>query len=238
MKFDDHGCHSSDKNGSMYDHAIITMALCEAFARTKDQDIQVVAQGAVDFIVYAQDPDKGGWRYQPRTPGDTSVTGWQLQALRCASDAGLKVPERTMALASGFLDTTQTDKGINYAYTPNGNASPTMSLVGLFCRTRINGKNQEPQFMKGLENAASKGPTGVSGSNIYYDYYGTLLMKSAGGPKWKTWSEAVNSKLTQSQETHGDDVGSWFFQDVWSQHLGRLGITSFSLLILNHTAGE
>jgi hypothetical protein len=236
MKVNEHGCQSPDKGGtSMYGHAIITMALCDALAHTKDQKLRTVAQGAIDFIVYAQDPEKGGWRYEPRAPGDTSVVGWQLQALASASRAKLKFPTQTIVLADSFLDSVEQDGG--YAYMPGKGASPTCSLVGLFCRTCTRGRKQETGFTKGLGIAATNGPTSRYETNIYYDYYGTLLMKASGGPKWKAWCEAMNSKLIQSQDSQGSDVGSWFFTGAWSKELGRLGVTSFSLLILNGTKG-
>ncbi len=39
----------------------------------------------------AQDPIGGGWRYEPHQPGDTSVTGWQLMALKSGQMAYLTV---------------------------------------------------------------------------------------------------------------------------------------------------
>ena len=234
MKANEHGCQSPDKDGNMYGHAIVTMALCEAFSRTKDQKLRPTAQGAVNFIIYAQNPKTGGWRYKPKDIGDTSVLGWQLQALMAASQAQLKFPQQSFALADKFLDSTQKDGGSAYAYQPSKESAPAMSAVGLLCRTWTRGKKQPPGFAKGLEIIAANGPSSNSDSDIYYDYYATSLMNAGGGAKWKTWSEAVRSKLASSQEAQGHDSGSWFFNDHWSDDLGRLGITSFSLLILNH----
>ncbi len=51
--------------GSMYDHGLATIVLCEAYAMTGDPDIAGPAQGALNFMVTAQCKD-GGWRYTPR----------------------------------------------------------------------------------------------------------------------------------------------------------------------------
>src|SRR5262249_55054151 len=77
---------------AMYEHAIATMAVCEAYGMTNDPRLRVIAQKATDFIVRAQHPG-GGWRYAPGIKGDTSVTGWQIQALKSAHLAGLRVPK-------------------------------------------------------------------------------------------------------------------------------------------------
>ena len=68
--------HGSDlQEGTMYAQGLSTIALCEAYAMTRDAALKDLAQGAIDFIVYAQDPKGGGWRYMPGQPGDTTVTG-------------------------------------------------------------------------------------------------------------------------------------------------------------------
>jgi hypothetical protein len=161
--------------------------------------------------------------------------GWQLQALMAASQINLTFPKHTFALADKFLDSTEKDGGSGYSYEPPKESTAAMSAVGLFCRRLTRGNNQSTGFMKGLEIVAAKGPTSISESNLYYDYYGTSLMKAAGEAKWNAWNEAVKSKLSLSQETQGPDAGSWFFKDSWSDDLGRLGMTSFSLLILNQS---
>ena len=75
----------------MYSHGLATIALCEAYGLTGDRQVGPAAQGAVNFILNAQNPADGGWRYNPRDPGDTSVVGWQLMALKSAHMAGLNV---------------------------------------------------------------------------------------------------------------------------------------------------
>ena len=49
------------------------------------------AGGEADFLVAAQHPATGGWRYDARQFGDTSVTGWVLLALNSGERAGLEV---------------------------------------------------------------------------------------------------------------------------------------------------
>ena len=68
----------------MYGHGLATIALSEAYGLTGDSQVGQAAQGAVNFILAAQNSKDGGWRYNPKDPGDTSVLGWQLTALKSA----------------------------------------------------------------------------------------------------------------------------------------------------------
>ena len=49
-------------------------------------------------------------------PGDVSVFGWELMAVKSASMAYLYVPENTFRKADYFLDTMQLNGGAEYAY--------------------------------------------------------------------------------------------------------------------------
>ena len=73
---------TSNQAVRLYSHGIATIALCEAYNLTGDKALRAPAQAAINFIVHAQDPVGGGWRYQPRQSGDLSVTGWQALALQ------------------------------------------------------------------------------------------------------------------------------------------------------------
>ena len=84
-----------DPHGTMYGHGLASIALCEAYGMTHDQWLRAPTQSVVNFICEAQDPNGGGWRYHPQTPGDTSVVGWQLMALKSAQMAYLDVPQLT-----------------------------------------------------------------------------------------------------------------------------------------------
>ena len=86
--------------GQMYGHGLGSIVLCEAYGMTHDQVLEGPAQAAVNYIVAAQDATGGGWRYVPGQPGDTSVVGWQMMALRSAKMAYLRVPSNTLRKAA------------------------------------------------------------------------------------------------------------------------------------------
>ncbi|MCJ8332328.1 MAG: terpene cyclase/mutase family protein [Lentisphaeria bacterium] len=53
-------------SSNMYEHAIATIAICEAFGRSPDEEIGKAARKAVSFCEYAVAAD-GGWRYRPKS---------------------------------------------------------------------------------------------------------------------------------------------------------------------------
>ena len=130
IKLSPQGGALNESGGSMYSHGIASIALCEAYAMTHDKSLHDPAQAAVNFICYAQDPVGGGWRYQPRQPGDTSVVGWQIMALKSGQMAYLTVNPATLEKAKAFLKsvssgTTGSIGGGQFGYTSNaGVAEP------------------------------------------------------------------------------------------------------------------
>ena len=102
----------------MYSHGLATIALCEAYGLTGDRQVGVAAQGAVNFILSAQNTADGGWRYNPKDPGDTSVVGWQLMALKRPHMAGLNVGGSVFSGTSKWLDSVAVHDGAEYAYQP------------------------------------------------------------------------------------------------------------------------
>ncbi len=79
-----------------YEHPVATMALAEAYAMTSDPELKEPTQKAVNYILSKQNQDtnKGGlgWHYVgPNTQNDSSVTGWNVMALKSAYAGGLNI---------------------------------------------------------------------------------------------------------------------------------------------------
>ena len=121
-----------DFGGGMYAQGLAGIAVCEAYGMTADPKLKGPAQKAIDFIVNAQDKTGGGWRYKPKEAGDTTVTGWQIMALKSARAAELKVPEEVIQKAMKFLDSAQVEGGSQYAYTPGAGAGPP-AITAIVC---------------------------------------------------------------------------------------------------------
>jgi hypothetical protein len=227
----------------MYTHGIATIAVCEAYGLSTDPRLKVSAQKALNFIVSAQDPTGGGWRYAPRTPGDTSVTGWQFMALKSGQMAGLSVPRVTLTKVEKFLDSVEDkDSKGRYRYIEGAPATPTMTAVGLLCRQYLGTNPRNPGLVKGCDYLLQTAPPG-STTNIYYEYYATQVFHHFNNDLWKTWNEGTDAKpgmreyLIRRQERNTDKqdhlAGSFpMAKDVWGRDGGRIMTTSLSLLCL------
>jgi len=218
-------------NEGMYAHAIATLALCEALAMTKDGKLRGPSQLAVDFIVNAQDKAGGGWRYKPKEAGDTTVTGWQIMALKSARAAELKVPEEVIQKAMKFLDSAQVEGGSQYAYTPGAGAGPpAITAIGLLCRMYMGWTPDVPALGKGVDFLSTTGP---SPNNLYYNYYATQVLHHWGGEPWNEWNDVMRDQLIDTQIQQGDAAGSWNpTGDHGSGPGGKLYQTSLSIMTL------
>jgi hypothetical protein len=225
-----------EANGNMYSHGLAAIAVCEAYAMTKDPDLEKPAQLALNYISWAQDPRGGGWRYSPQQPGDTSVVGWQLMALKSGLMGGLTIYPETVKKAGFFLDSVQTNDGAYYGYdAPSADpaASAATTSIGLLCRMYMGWPKEKKGVQDGVKFIAGIGP---SKTNVYYNYYATQVLRQYGGAEWDRWNEAMRNQLVDSQEKSGHAAGSWFDGTLedWSheQQGGRLYCTAMSTMIL------
>lgn len=230
MKNNKQGGGDLADGGSMYSHGICAIVLSEAYAMTHDKELMLPAQMALNHIIYAQDPVGGGWRYSPRTPGDTSAVGWQLMALKSGHMAYLKVPQGTVIGASKFLDSVQMESGAKYGYTGPGPA-PGTTAVGLLCRMYLGWKKDNAALQRGVEYLSTTGP---SKGNMYYNYYATQIMRHWGGDEWDKWNKGMRDFLISEQSKQGHKEGSWFMDggDHGAGVGGRIYCTAMATMIL------
>jgi hypothetical protein len=239
--------HRQDRDGSyastdMYSHGIATIAVCEAYGLSSDPRLKASAQRAINFIVAAQDTTGGGWRYGPRpSGGDTSVTGWELMALKSGQMAGLNVPRPTINLCERFLDSVESTVKGRYSYQPGNEATPPMTAVALLCRQYLGVNPRNPGLIAGVDYL-KKYPPG-STSNIYYEYYATQVFHHMGGESWQFWNQGANGKpgirdylIARQDHNRGSKQhieGSFpVGADAWGAEGGRIMTTSLSILCL------
>jgi squalene cyclase len=227
-------------SNTMYAHAIATLALCEAYSMTADKTLLAPARAAVAYIVRGQAAD-GSWGYSAGTKGDTSILGWQLQALHAAKQTkDIPVPDGTIKLAKEFLDKVgKGDKKAEYGYTSNESPTPTLSAVGLWSRYCFDGWDAEHAgFDEGAKRVVLRANRPTEGREDSYSYYYvTLVARSRGGEVWeKDWNPKVRDLLVKKQSPEADGprtAGSWPADKAYiGTHCGRIGTTAMTLLTL------
>jgi len=222
-----------EPQGRMYSHGIGSIALCEAYAMTHDKGLYVATQQALKYICMAQDPIGGGWRYEWQQPGDTSVVGWQIMALKSGHMAYLEIPSITIQKASMFLDTVQGKGGARYGYTTPATDRPSTTAIGLLCRMYLGWPHDQPALVEGVKWLSEQGP---SPTNMYYNYYATQVMRHYGGEAWDKWNAVMRDQLVKSQSKKGHETGSWYLSNphggLQEQSGGRLYCTSMATMVL------
>ncbi len=248
----------SNRVARLYSHAIATLALTEAYGMTQDPLLRQPAQRALDYIVAAQSPELGGWRYTPQVSSDTSVSGWMLMALKSGELAGLSVPKSTYQRVIYWLDRAQAPKEpYLYRYNPyapdtpaqrHGRVpSPTMTSVGLLMRLYTGWRRDHPALQAGGDYLRDNlpgmsdlsDPVASRRRDTYYWYYATQVMFHLGGEYWRTWNGKLHPLLLSTQVQEGPYAGSWDpfrpVPDRWAAHAGRIYVTTMNLLSLEVT---
>jgi hypothetical protein len=226
--------------GNMYSQALTAAVLCEAFAMSQDSRLQVPAQMAIDYIMEAQDPVGGGWRYTPKQPGDTSAVAWQLVALKSANLAYLRVHPPVIKKAVMFLDSVQSDGGAAYGYTDSSTPRPALNGAGLLCRIFTGWKSDNDALLSGARKLAKAGPN----NDMYYCYYATQVLyhlQKQLPDDWMSWQKAMLKKLDDAIVKEGHLKGSYYkgFEAGHAAEVGgRLYVTSMATMTMEVYFGK
>jgi hypothetical protein len=188
----------------MYDHALCTLALTEAYGFLPSPRMRKQIQKAVDLIVKSQNA-AGGWRYQPR-PGDAdlSVTVMQVVALRSAQNARLDVPQATIDKAIKYVKSLAAPTG-GFGYA-SPTASPAQSAAGTLS-LQLLGVWDDPDVAKGLDYMKKHRASYTPGQAWYFygNYYAMQAHFQAGGDYWADWHPKVRDLFLGNQ----NEDGSW-----------------------------
>jgi hypothetical protein len=221
-----------DKLGRVYSHAIATLALSEAYQMTADERLRPYCQKAIDWLVAAQSPELGGWRYSPRIDSDTSVFGWAVMALASGRQAGFRVPEACWSKAQSWLPKVSSGSvGELACYQPGRQPTPAMTAEALVCRQLFGLSRESDVTAEAAIYLLGRMPN-ASEPNIYYWYYGTVSMFQVGGPRWERWNDALQQAILRGQRRSGHQKGSFDPGHPWGVDGGRVFSTATSALCL------
>ena len=252
-----------------YEHAVATMALAEAYAMTNDPDIKGAAQNGIKVVLARQSKDAKaadaqysglGWDYVDPKPerNDSSVTGWNVMALKSGLAGGLNVGNG-MEGAKKWLERAWKASNKDWAklsdpytatssfpYTwdatsdqvdinPPGSDGKDMAPVGALCAVFL-GHHAGDIMLESLCNHVMKYQFPAAyPCNTYYMYYNTLAVFQAGGDRWKKWNDTVRDMLVNAQRKgEGCFDGSWNWEGTkfhGSDH-GRILSTAYCCLCL------
>jgi hypothetical protein len=230
----------------MYEHGMATFALAEACAIRKAMGQPrhgayfQAAEKAIRFL-YQMQHDDGGWRYtpNPREPSDTSVSGWQVLALKSAREAGLPLSPDCVQKARRFFDACAMPDG-RTNYQPRTLHTEATTGVGMLARQFLFDEAHAPLVRTAANRLADYAagseskPSAWTKERDYYLWYNcTLAMFQAGGQPWKRWNAAVRDTLVGLQDgSPGCQRGSWSPETQRDQRGGRVYTTALATLCL------
>ncbi len=226
----------------MHGHGYAAMFLAEVYGMTGDipdletDTLKEKLTAAIRVIERGQCPN-GGWNYDPTPSYDEgSVTVTQVQALRAARNAGIKVDQRTIEKAVEYINKSTDGSGqTRYSLTSGGHTSFALTAAGMSVLNFL-GAYDNPKIRKGLDSLHRTSPgAGANNANMgawggwyfYGNYYATLACYQAGARDWEKWWPVISGDLLKSQDRSS---GAWKIGE--SQQYGDAFGTGLALQIL------
>jgi len=239
----------------MYGHGFGLLFLSCVYGEEEDQEkrrkLEDILTRACKFTRDAQ-TNRGGWGYVSAKDNNSfdegSVTITQLQALRAARNAGIKVPSETIKDAIKYLtDSTGPDGGVRYSLAQGGGGPgrPALTAAAICCGFSA-GEYDSPLVKKWFTFCHQHLPVLGVGARIGHDEYthyyyaqavyalgedgwDKLFPTSKGDDRvtWKKYREAAFDGLVRTQ--HSD--GSWSGQN-WTARFGEVYVTAAFVTIM------
>jgi len=236
----------------IYDHAIATYALTEAYGLSNFPAIKHTAQQALNYLE-AHRNQGAVWRYQPRDKGnDTSVTNWCAMAYIAGRDFGLDVNKKAFGNIADWLDQVADHASGHHGYSKRGEQSSrhpgdhirrfplgkNEPLTGssLMVRYMLGQREKtHPVLARSARLIASKPPIWKpkSGHIDFYSWFWcSHALFQAGGQQWRGWSQDLSKALLTGRRKDGAAKGSWDPIGVWGEDGGRVASTALAALSL------
>lgn len=191
----------------VYAHGIATYAISEAYGLCRIPDLKERMEKATKIITSGQQPG-GLWdyAYKKTERRDTSVAGWQVQALKAAFINGAEVPGLHDAIekAVAGLKSMQNPESGRFGYSSPGSGNDGITGVGVLC-LQLAGHSKDKETQSGVRamvefDADWKAPTKWP---MYSWYYVTQAKFQAGGGTWNNWNSKIAPVLTKNQSEDG-----------------------------------
>ncbi len=191
-----------------YEHGIAAYALGEAYTLTGEDPIEPVFIKAIETIVYGQGSD-GGWMYgySKETPSDTSVSGWQVQALKSAYLTGLAITDVEESMDKSVGNMKRVCRDGQFGYRNAGDRRNQLNGAGVLC-LQVWKQGSSSEAKDGLKNILDRMDVFEykgGQANLYAWYYDTQAAFQRGGVTWTRYNRVFQNEILGAQA--GD--GSW-----------------------------
>jgi hypothetical protein len=214
----------------VYAHAMAAYAISEAYALTRIPKLKGAMDRAIGHIVNGQQA-RGGWNYsyQKGDRRDTSVSSWQVQALKAAYMAGTEVPgvQEAMQLAAKDLKHVYNENNGRFQYSmsptdprPTQGGQPNATAMAVLCLQLI-GHGKSNEALGGIashENASCQWEDNNNVFAMYIWYYLTQAKFHNGGSTWQNWNREFARAYVKNQKEDGRWEGPFFPPEDMSTH--------------------
>ncbi len=236
----------------MYNHAIATLAMCEACRRSRDPAQRKSAELAVRYIEHARNKNLA-WRYEPKGgDNDTSVTVWCVEALAAAQAAGIEVDAAAWRGALAWVDSMTGEFG-RVGYDSRGGSpsrpedavkrfpparSESTTAAGILVRVLAREPPRNDDLVdRGIKLIFDQPPTWAPEAgtiDMYYWRCATRALRLVRSPDWPRWRDLVQAVGLRWQvpSSGAHNAGSWDPVDVWGEDGGRVYATAIMTLAL------
>jgi hypothetical protein len=193
----------------MYEHGLATLALSEMWGMCRDPDdddaIQKALEKAVEVILRSQNPG-GGWRYQPQADGgeDISCTMTVFHALASARQAGIVVPNETIAKVVKYLKNNHDAQTGGFAYKDGRNVTFPCTAGGAYI-AQLAGQRDTEMVNAALRHLNTLSSGIITGGHYYYygHYYAIQAKVQAGDEEYAEWYPKIRDALVSKQSAQG-----------------------------------
>ncbi len=230
----------AEEDSRMHGHGFAMLLLAELYGSYElspgmDQEqLKKTLESAIHRTRYAQ-TELGGWGYHP-VPDDgdeASVTITQIQALRAARNAGIRVGSSMIEQAVEYVKKSH-DGGGRFMYSLSQNrkrysfaltaaAVSTLNYTGIY---QGNSSRQSKELSSMIEAGLTYMKNHVPEPGDRWYYYGMFYAAQAfyfsENENWENWYRTYASELVQMQKKDGS----------WESDVTRVYSTSLALLIL------
>lgn len=223
-----------------YANGIAVYALAEAYALTRIPELRGVVEKGVSKIIEGQQ-DTGGFTYEYAKDGrrDTSLSGWQAQAMKASYISGVEVSSLKDAMekaVSGFKMNYQSSSG-KFMYAPQGGNNSHVNFVctGIgVLSLQLLGHPKDPEVDGGIKALSTvrvawdEKAADIGDWTLYGWYYITQAKFHRSDSEWATWRGQYYKVMLEKQ----NQDGSWTPFSGGEKNHGRVYGTAFTALSL------